>query len=106
MANRVKRPALELIPLGGLGEFGLNMMVLRLGGEALIIDAGLLFPNEETPGVQLMMPDTTYLEEEAPKIVGLVLTHGHEDHVGALPYVLPPADLPASAASQNSIRGA
>lgn len=87
-------PALELIPLGGLGEFGLNMMILRLGEDALIIDSGLLFPNEETPGVQLMMPDTSYLEEEELHIAGLVLTHGHEDHIGALPYLLAENALP------------
>ncbi|WNM23384.1 ribonuclease J [Demequina capsici] len=86
-------PALEpgtlrLIPLGGLGEVGRNMHLLELEGRLLIIDCGVLFPEEAQPGVDLILPDLTYLEDRLDDIEAIVLTHGHEDHIGAVPYLL------------------
>ncbi len=82
-------PALEVVPLGGLGEFGMNMMLVAWGSEAIIIDAGVLFPEPELLGVDLVIPDLRLLQQYAWRVQALVLTHGHEDHIGAVPYVLP-----------------
>jgi ribonuclease J len=84
----MKSAHLEVLPLGGLGEFGLNMMAYRLGTDILVVDCGLMFPTTETPGVDLLLPDTSYLEAHRDMVRGIVLTHGHEDHIGALPFVL------------------
>lgn len=78
----------RLVFLGGLGEVGRNMACLELDGEVLVIDAGLSFPTEEMPGIDLVLPDWQYLRERRDRVVGVVLTHGHEDHMGALPYIL------------------
>ena len=80
--------ALRIVALGGLGEVGRNMTVFEYRGKILIVDCGVLFPEEEQPGVDLILPDLTYLEGRYDRIVGLVLTHGHEDHIGAVPYLL------------------
>ena len=86
--------SLTAIPLGGLGEFGMNMMALRLGENILVIDAGMMFPESELLGVDLVIPDTTYLKQNRSMVRAIVLTHGHEDHIGALPYILRDLNVP------------
>src|SRR3990170_1729030 len=86
--------ALEVVSLGGLGEFGMNMMALSYGETTIVIDAGVMFPDPELLGVDLIIPDLTYLQQRRPRAAALVLTHGHEDHIGAVPYVWPLIDGP------------
>ncbi len=85
---------LQVVPLGGLGEIGKNMTAVRQDSGIILIDAGMAFPDEETPGIDLILPDFTYLREHSDELKGIVLTHGHEDHVGALPYVLREFNVP------------
>jgi len=98
--------ALNLIPLGGLGEIGLNMMVVEYGEDIIVIDCGLMFPGDSVPGVDYVIPDFSYLLDKADKIRGVILTHGHEDHIGALPYFLSevPAPVYGSALTLGLIR--
>src|SRR5215207_4212175 len=86
--------ALRIIPLGGLGEVGKNMTVFELDGEIVVVDAGLAFPRDEHLGVDLILPDMGYLRDNAARVRAVVLTHGHEDHVGALPYLLREVRVP------------
>ena len=79
---------LKIIPLGGLGEIGLNMMVIEHGAFILVVDAGLMFPDDYMPGVDLVIPDIQYLKDNKEKVNSIILTHGHEDHIGAMPFFL------------------
>ena len=85
---------LKIIPLGGLGEIGKNMTAYEFGGDIIIVDCGMGFPDEDMYGVDVVLPDISYLKANAEKIRGLILTHGHEDHIGAVPYVLRELDIP------------
>ena len=80
---------LEVIPLGGMGEIGKNMFAFRFGDEIMVVDGGLAFPDSLQPGVDLIVPRIDYLQQNADMIKGWVLTHGHEDHIGGLPYIMP-----------------
>ncbi len=91
------KKTLQVVPLGGLGEIGKNMTAVRQGSGIILVDAGMSFPDEEMPGIDLVLPDFTYLREHANELKGIVLTHGHEDHVGALPYILREFNVPVYA---------
>ena len=85
---------LKIIPIGGLGEFGMNSMAIRYGDDIIVIDAGMMFPDSELLGVDIVTPDFAYLEQHSSMVRGLILTHGHEDHIGGIPFLLSQLDLP------------
>jgi ribonuclease J len=85
---------LQVVPLGGLGEFGMNSMAFRYGDDIIVVDAGMMFPDAELLGVDIVTPDFTYLEENASKVRALLLTHGHEDHIGGVPFLLGSLNIP------------
>lgn len=85
---------MEIIPLGGLGEFGMNSMAIRYGNDIVVVDAGLMFPRDDMLGVDFVVPDFAYLLENEDKVRAVILTHGHEDHIGALPYLLKDVPIP------------
>ncbi len=85
---------LHIVPLGGLGEFGMNCMAVRWGDDIIVIDAGLMFPETELLGVDIVVPDIAYLIENRKHVRAIVLTHGHEDHIGALPWILSELNVP------------
>src|SRR5215813_5399073 len=85
---------LQVVPLGGLGEFGMNMTAIRYGNDIVVIDCGMMFPDAELLGVDLVMPDLTFLKENQQYLRAVILTHGHEDHIGAVPYFLTEIDVP------------
>ncbi len=92
--THLHKPSLWAIPLGGLGEFGMNMLVLRCGDDIVVIDAGMMFPEAELLGVDIVIPDITYLKQNRERVRAIVLTHGHEDHIGAIPYILRDLNVP------------
>src|ERR687883_278901 len=94
----------RIVALGGLGEVGKNMMVFDCDGSIVVVDAGLAFPRDEHLGVDLVLPDFAYLRERARDVRAVILTHGHEDHVGALPYLLREIPVPEVWATRSSAR--
>lgn len=92
-----RQPALRIIPLGGLEQIGMNITAFEFGDSIIVVDCGLAFPEDDMFGIDLVIPDTTYLENNIEKVKGFVITHGHEDHIGALPYVLQKINVPVFA---------
>ena len=94
MRQNFDESALKVIFIGGVGEIGKNMTALQYGDEIIVIDCGCTFPDSDMPGIDLVIPDDAYLLANKDKVKGIVLTHGHEDHIGALPYILKDLNVP------------
>ena len=92
----------KIIPLGGLGEVGKNMYVVMHNSEIIIVDSGVMFPDDELLGIDYVIPDYTFLKENENKIKALVITHGHEDHIGSIPFLLQTVDIPKIYAPSNA----
>lgn len=95
--RKEKKNTVRIIPLGGLEQIGMNMTAFECGDSIIVVDCGLAFPTEDMPGIDLVIPDTTYLKENINRVKGFFITHGHEDHIGALPYVLQDFNVPVYA---------
>ena len=89
-----KNQKLKIIPLGGLNEIGKNMTAFEFGGDIIVLDCGLAFPDDDMPGIDMVIPDFSYLIKNKSKVKAIVLTHGHEDHIGAIPYFLKEINAP------------
>ena len=94
MIKNTTAQVLKVIPLGGLHEIGKNTCVFEYGDEIILLDAGLAFPTDGMHGVNIVLPDMTYLRENSHKIQGMIVTHGHEDHIGGIPYHLKQFEIP------------
>ena len=89
-----KNESIKIIPLGGVGEIGKNMYITEVDGDIFVVDAGLMFPEDEMLGIDIVIPDLTYLISNSDRVKAIFLTHGHEDHIGALTYVLRKINVP------------
>ena len=94
MVEKRKKGKLRIIPLGGLEQIGMNITAFEYEDSIVVVDCGLAFPEDDMLGIDLVIPDVTYLKDNASKVKGFVITHGHEDHIGALPYVLKEINIP------------
>ena len=92
--KKVNKRAVKIIPLGGLEQIGMNITAIEYEDSIIVIDCGLAFPEDDMLGIDLVIPDVTYLKENADKVKGLVVTHGHEDHIGAIPYIEKELNMP------------
>ena len=89
-----KKSKLKIIPIGGLNEIGKNLTAIEYGNEIIVVDCGMSFPDEDMPGIDLVINDISYLEKNAQKILGVFITHGHEDHIGGIPFFLKSINVP------------
>ena len=92
--KKLNSDAVKIIPLGGLEQIGMNITAIEYEDSIIVIDCGLAFPEDDMLGIDLVIPDVTYLKENADKVKGLVVTHGHEDHIGAIPYIEKELNMP------------
>ena len=92
--NHLNTESLKIIPLGGLEQIGMNMTAFEYGDSIVVVDCGLAFPEDDMLGIDFVIPDVTYLVENYSKVKGFVITHGHEDHIGAIPYVFKKLNVP------------